>query len=186
MRYSNTHKAEVREQILVAAEKVLRLRGIDGVGIDAIMVEAGMTSGAFYSQFKSKKELLSDVLKRGFNDFNLVFLEALESEGLIGLVNAYLDEKHCLDIEGGCTIAALLCDLVRADRQTKQELNGHLKKMFEQFSQLFESSKEAEQGDAIAVLALLLGGIQMARASGDHTLTLKILEACKQYIIARL
>ena len=94
MRFKKNHKLEAREKILKAAERVLRLHGIDGVGIDAVMAEAGMTSGAFYNQFSSKRELLTEVLRRGFKDLNEGFQVASQGGGLREFIDTYLSEEN--------------------------------------------------------------------------------------------
>ena len=50
-------RAETRERILTAAGRLFREHGVDGVGVDAVMREAGLTHGGFYAHFKSKGEL---------------------------------------------------------------------------------------------------------------------------------
>jgi len=47
------------QQILQAAEKLFSERSFDGVGVDAIGKEAGVTGSAIYRHFDSKDEILS-------------------------------------------------------------------------------------------------------------------------------
>ena len=54
-------KAETREKILSAAGALFRKRGIDAVGVDAIMHAAGLTHGGFYAHFASKEALVAEV-----------------------------------------------------------------------------------------------------------------------------
>src|SRR3954447_25446538 len=61
MRYSSEHKKQTRRRILDAAAILFRRHGIDGVGVDAIMREAGLTHGGFYGHFASKEELAGEV-----------------------------------------------------------------------------------------------------------------------------
>jgi TetR/AcrR family transcriptional repressor of nem operon len=58
-------KEKARELIVAAAGRKLRETGFDGIGVDGLMKEAKLTSGAFYTQFNSKKELLVEVLRDG-------------------------------------------------------------------------------------------------------------------------
>src|SRR5688572_33446925 len=62
MRYPSQHKAETREKILKAAARLFRESGYDGVGVDAIMNEVGLTAGGFYSHFSSKEALFSEAM----------------------------------------------------------------------------------------------------------------------------
>jgi AcrR family transcriptional regulator len=47
------------QQILAAAEKLFHERSFDGVGVDAIGKEAGVTGSAIYRHFDSKDEILA-------------------------------------------------------------------------------------------------------------------------------
>jgi len=51
VRVSKQAAAENRRRILTAAARLFREHGIDGAGVDAITAAAGLTHGAFYSQF---------------------------------------------------------------------------------------------------------------------------------------
>src|SRR2546429_9527245 len=57
MRVSKEQAAKNRERILEAASRLMRERGISGVGVDALANAAGMTHGSLYSQFGSKERL---------------------------------------------------------------------------------------------------------------------------------
>ncbi len=63
MRYPPDQKAKAKEAILQAGARTLRTTGFNGVGIDGLAAAAGVTSGAFYSNFASKEELLKEVIE---------------------------------------------------------------------------------------------------------------------------
>jgi AcrR family transcriptional regulator len=186
LRFKKNHKLEAREKILKAAERVLRLHGIDGVGIDAVMAEAGMTSGAFYNQFSSKRELLTEVLRRGFKDLNEGFQVASQGGGLREFIDTYLSEENRKDIAGGCSVSPLLSELGRSDASTREGLQPEMKETARQLSSLFPDPAEAEKSEAWAVLALLLGGLQLSRATDDEALAKQTLEGCRRFILDRL
>jgi TetR/AcrR family transcriptional regulator, transcriptional repressor for nem operon len=54
MRVSREKAAENRERIVDTASRLFREKGFDGVGLDAIMKDAGLTHGGFYGHFGSK------------------------------------------------------------------------------------------------------------------------------------
>ena len=62
MRVSKEQAAENRERILKAASRLMRERGISGVGVDALTEAAGMTHGSLYSQFGSKERLVEEAV----------------------------------------------------------------------------------------------------------------------------
>jgi AcrR family transcriptional regulator len=55
-------REETRQRIFAAAGRVFESQGIAAASIEAIAEEAGFTRGAFYSNFTSKDELISDML----------------------------------------------------------------------------------------------------------------------------
>src|SRR5690348_15709591 len=54
-------RTETHQRILDAAGRLFRQNGIDGVGVDAVMREAGLTHGGFYAHFASKDALAAEV-----------------------------------------------------------------------------------------------------------------------------
>ena len=62
MRYSKEHKQATRQRIVEAAGRRFKEDGIDGTGVATVMSDAGLTNGAFYAHFKSKEDLVANVL----------------------------------------------------------------------------------------------------------------------------
>src|SRR5207249_249226 len=56
-------RAETRQQLFEAAAKVFQETGIGAASIDAIAEAAGLTRGAFYSNFANKDELIVAMLE---------------------------------------------------------------------------------------------------------------------------
>ncbi|WP_280387687.1 TetR/AcrR family transcriptional regulator [Nocardia wallacei] len=55
-------QALTRERLLAAARELFAEHGYDGASVDAIAAEAGLTRGAVYSGFPSKRALFAEVL----------------------------------------------------------------------------------------------------------------------------
>lgn len=53
MAWKESHKLESRQRILAAAAELFTRKGFNQVGIDEVMLAAGMTRGAFYAHFNS-------------------------------------------------------------------------------------------------------------------------------------
>ena len=62
MRYPPDQKTKAREAILQAGAPALRTNGFNGIGVDGLAAAAGVTSGAFYSNFPNKEALLESVI----------------------------------------------------------------------------------------------------------------------------
>src|SRR6202158_6408561 len=63
MRRSKEKAAQNREQILTAAARLFRERGIGATGVAAITDDAGLTHGAVYSQFGSKEVIAAEAVR---------------------------------------------------------------------------------------------------------------------------
>lgn len=57
-------KADTRERLLAAAERLATTKGVARVTLDAVAEAAGVTKGAIYSNFDSKEELLLETVLR--------------------------------------------------------------------------------------------------------------------------
>ena len=68
MRVSRQQAAENRQRIVEAASRLFRERGFDGVGVDAVMKEAGLTHGGFYGHFASKDALIAEAVAKALAD----------------------------------------------------------------------------------------------------------------------
>ncbi|MCG7207409.1 TetR/AcrR family transcriptional regulator [Streptomyces arenae] len=80
------------QQILRAAEKLFYERSFDGVGVDAIGKEAGVTGSAIYRHFESKDEILEVLFDQAID---ALLVKVGEPEGdpreeLARLVNAHI------------------------------------------------------------------------------------------------
>ena len=66
-RAASTHRDEQRAAILSAAARLFREQGYDKVSMTAVAREVGLKQSSLYYWFKSKEQLLDEVLVDGFN-----------------------------------------------------------------------------------------------------------------------
>jgi len=59
----------LREKILQVATDLFQTRGINSTGVDTIVAVAGTTKMTLYKYFRSKEDLILEVLQRGHQDF---------------------------------------------------------------------------------------------------------------------
>jgi len=57
-------RAETRERLIEAAERVFARRGFHGASVDEVAEEAGFSTGALYSNFAGKEDLFLALLER--------------------------------------------------------------------------------------------------------------------------
>lgn len=67
----------LREKILNVASDLFQSRGINSTGVDTIVAVAGTTKMTLYKHFKTKEDLILEVLKKGQHDFESWLQESL-------------------------------------------------------------------------------------------------------------
>ena len=75
----STKGEATREQILGAAERLMIAHGYTATSLDDILVEAGLTKGAFFYHFKSKVELARAMIRRYSENDQSFFRNLLET-----------------------------------------------------------------------------------------------------------
>src|SRR5204862_1820581 len=109
MRYPKDQKQATRQRILDAAGRRFKQDGIDGAGIAAVMSDAGPTNGAFYAHFKSKEDLVANVLADHLRAQRQNFdSQPPDRAGLEAFIRAYLSLEYREQRAVGCSSAALL------------------------------------------------------------------------------
>jgi TetR/AcrR family transcriptional repressor of nem operon len=178
MRYPKDQKQATRQRILEAAGRRFKQDGIDGAGVAAVMSDAGLTNGAFYAHFKSKEDLVANVLADQLRTQRQGF-DGLPSDraGLEAIVRLYLSPQHRDQCADGCPSAALLDEIVRRPATTRQVFtNEQLATADEIAARLDPSDVEAARTDALTLLGLMLGTLQLSRALTDRDLSDQLLE----------
>ena len=179
MRYAPEHNEATRERILEAASRLFREHGIAAVGLAKIMTEAGLTVGTFYTHFKSKEALLREALLRSLDARHEELEQALRGADIEFLVRAYLSPEHRDAAGTGCPVAALASEVARHPRATRHTFASHNAPTLDALAAWLSSrqGKEVSRADAAALLGLLAGTLQIARATPDRAESDAILEA---------
>lgn len=180
MRFPKDHKAKTRERILDAAATVFRRDGFAGAGVDAVMKEAGLTAGGFYAHFPSKDALFAEVIVHALRKSTLYtgpHLDGLSgAEWVAAAVGRYLSPQHRERMESGCPLPPLLSEVARGTPEAKAGFEGELTA-----AAGLIGGHLPEPGDtAFAVLALMVGGMVLARGVADPALGDRILGACRE------
>jgi AcrR family transcriptional regulator len=179
MRYAPEHNEATRERILEAASRLFRQHGIAAVGLAKIMAEADLTVGTFYTHFRSKEALLREALLRSLDDRHAQLEPALHGADVESLARAYLSPEH-RDAPGtGCPVAALAAEVGRHPRATRTAFASRNGPTLDAIAGWLTSrrGRQAGRADAAALLGLLAGTLQLARATPDRAESDAILEA---------
>jgi TetR/AcrR family transcriptional regulator, transcriptional repressor for nem operon len=185
VRYAADQKAKTRGRILEAAGKVFRREGYHAAGVDKVMAEAGLTAGGFYAHFDSKEALLAEALEYAAAGIDERFARSTEKlsgrEWVEAFLGRYLNLEHCQAIDDGCPLAALVSEVARAGEPVKERFEAIVRELVSEVASQSRAS-DSTGGDArsIAVVALCLGGLGLARSVRDRGYAEQILNACRR------
>jgi len=182
MAYPTGHKERVRAKIVDSARSLFNRSGFDRVSVDSIMSHAGLTRGAFYSYFESKNDLYTEVLGCFFTDptwknrWEGVEIDAAAEAGP-QIVRAYLSRQHFDNVENSCPMVALPGDVARGDARLKTAFEGVFKAMVNLLGRDVKADNAAREDTAMAIAALCIGGMVVARSMNDKVLADRLRDA---------
>ncbi|MGH2874760.1 MAG: TetR/AcrR family transcriptional regulator [Solirubrobacteraceae bacterium] len=114
VRYPPDQKEKARAVLLEAGVEQMKANGFNGIGVDGIAGAAGVTSGAFYSNFANKAEMLAAIIETYLGQFSDTPDSPHDDiDGLKDFLAYYIGDAHCLDVETGCVMPALSEDVAR-------------------------------------------------------------------------
>jgi TetR/AcrR family transcriptional repressor of nem operon len=177
-RYGKEHKEATRRRIIETAGRRFKQDGVDGSGIATLMSDAGLTNGAFYAHFDSKDDLVATVVGEEVGRQATAFAELPPGRaGLAAFVSSYLSRDHRDHRDTGCPSAALLDEIGRCDEQTKRAYTKGATAILDEISgRLAPEDPGSARGTALALYALMVGTMQLARALSDRRLSDAVLE----------
>lgn len=177
MRYEKGRKHASRRRIMDVAAERFRHDGIAATGLAKIMSEAGLTNGAFYPHFQSKAELVRESIAAALDEQSERLEGLLTAGGLETALSAYLSPAHRDDPGHGCALAALLPELAREPSETRRFYAERFLATLRQLSAALPPRTQDPEGVAIGIYALLIGTLQLSRATEGTPLSDRILAA---------
>lgn len=180
MRYKPGHKEEKRKELLKASGALVKQSGFAATGVDALMQAAGVTSGAFYSHFSSKSDLLKALVESELQASREMW-EGNSNETAEDWVNfeldRYLNMGHVRHPEAGCILPSLGSEIARADILVRELFEKELRKGQGGLAQRLGSDDLAW-----AFLCQLVGAILIARAMPSDASQRAVIEASKHFL----
>jgi TetR/AcrR family transcriptional regulator, transcriptional repressor for nem operon len=202
MPYAPEHSVETRSRILDSARRLFNRNGLTAISIDEVMEGAGLTRGGFYRHFTSKEELYAEAITHFVNAGHSTAWQrqALENrpEGAAlarAILDAYLSRAHLDDVEGSCPIIGLATDVARSGDTAKRAYRV----VMEMMAGIFAANLGGQHGSAnprdgannqeqreraLAVVALCVGGMVLARAMDDDGVADELRGAAHRYAVA--
>ena len=184
MPYPAGHCNGVKVKIVDSARRLFNRHGFENVSISQIMGGAGLTHGGFYSYFKSKSELYSEVLGCFFTDpqwksrWEGVDVDLSSSDAGPQVVRAYLSQQHFEDVENSCPMTALPTDVSRSGRGPKRAFETIFQAMVRVLERSSLQNGRPRRITAQAIAALCVGGMVVARAMVNRAIADELREAC--------
>lgn len=191
---ASRHQADLnRESVVAGASRVMREHGVDKSAIAEIMLEAGLSHGAFYSQFESKEELAAEACAYAFDvatkHWNALVDNAAHGTGEVraAVLERYLSAAHRDDPRTGCPGAALAPDATRDNEALR--LRGAyvagIAGMTDAVERMMPASlsKKRRRQRALQTVATMLGAVTIARATQGSAFSDDILQAAREALL---
>ncbi|MGM4923044.1 TetR/AcrR family transcriptional regulator [Tardiphaga sp. 804_B3_N1_9] len=164
MRVTKEKAAEHHEAIILAASRLFRECGFDGVSVIEVMKMADLTHGAFYGHFESKDALAAEACRHAFDERLSVWPAGMT---LKSFVNIYLSSRHRDKPSEGCPVAAFASSIYRQAANVRREYAKGVEIYVRQLAAQFEAHGQTRAGSrksAVVMLSALVGAITVARS----------------------
>jgi AcrR family transcriptional regulator len=189
MPYSTEHKARTRTRIIESARRLFNRHGFSEVSIDDVMADAGLTRGGFYKHFTAKEDLyqvavLQFICAERPEPWQMQHISPdARGENLARMiVDAYLSDEHFEDREASCPMIALPSDVSRGNGMVKEAFRQVMEMMVGAFTGMTPSGKLDARERSLALVAQVVGGMVLARALDDRTLSDEVREATRKQV----
>ncbi len=174
--------SQTRKRILAEAGRALFTRGPLEPSVSEVMAAAGLTVGGFYAHFDSKEALMveafGELLRERRQSMKQLdsTLAPLDRRTLAAAF--YLSRRHRDSTDRGCPLPGSVGEVARNAEPYQHLLAKHLELL------AADLAVSPEDGDkALADIALMVGGLALARALGAGELSDRILRAARMAVI---
>jgi len=179
-------KERTHETILTSAARLLRSKGIAGARVADVMSGAGLTVGGFYAHFSSKEALVDDVLRLTASRLRERLLTGLEAKDEADraevVLKRYLSASHRDDVENGCPFPAVVGEVATTAPEHRKVLAEQVDTFAKELQRVLPGTDRlAPRHLAIGLLALMVGGLGLARALRGTALSDEVIKACRAF-----
>ncbi|MBV9461441.1 MAG: TetR/AcrR family transcriptional regulator [Bradyrhizobium sp.] len=187
MRYPSDQKTKAKKAILQAGARALRTNGFNGIGVDGLAASAGVTSGAFYSNFANKEALLEQVIESCVGE---PFIDAESGslterqDRLREWLAMYISADHRADPASGCVMPTLSADVARANPLVRVTYERKMLELVRKMANVFDGPETEREQRAWSIIAMMVGAITISRAMPDGKAAARALDSALQCAIA--
>jgi len=171
MPYPPEHRERTRERIIRSAQVLFNRHGFDGVSIDGIMANAGLTRGGFYKYFAKKSDLYAEAIALALREPPVgrwpgVSVDFAAADAARQVIRAYLSREHFENVDTSCPLVGVPSDVARGDPAVKRVFEEVFKGMVD----LFRKSllRDDARQRALVMAGICVGGMVVARGLADR------------------
>jgi TetR/AcrR family transcriptional repressor of nem operon len=177
-------KEQSHQTILVSAAQLLRHRGIAGARVADVMSGAGLTVGGFYAHFASKTELVDETLRETASALRARLFERIEEKPPADraevILRRYLSPAHRDLKTEGCPLPAVVGEIGTTAPEHGPVLRELIDAMATELSTHLSGARPVPRRHlALALVALMYGGLSLSRALKGTDLSDELLRACR-------
>lgn len=173
-------KAATRAMILGLAAQRLREEGLAGNAVHRLMRDCGLTHGGFYVHFPSKEALDVAALEAAMAEHEardaVIPADLPRAERRKQRARRYLSRQHRDQTAQGCPLAALLSEAAHGSEALRE---AYQRLLACAVTDAGDAEGAAPPSEELALIALAMGGLALARAVPDAALSDAILVACR-------
>lgn len=174
MGHSQAEKAQNRDRILAKAARQARDAGLESISVGALMKSVGLTHGGFYGHFESRSALLAEALERALSDGESR-ARRTSPRRFADMVRSYLSRSHRDSRDEGCAMAALVCDVARADEVSRRAMENHVEAFIAGAAQVLDG----DEPKAMLAVSAMIGALALSRVLTDPARSDTLLRAVR-------
>lgn len=178
-------KERSHQTILESAALLLREKGISGARVADVMKGAALTVGGFYAHFASKDELVDEALRRTGAELRDRLFARLDEKPAADraevILRRYLSAAHRdASASLGCPLPAVVGEVGTSAPQHRAALAEQVEALAAGLEEHLPAGRIVPRRVmAIALVALMYGGLSLARALRGTELSDDVLRACR-------
>ena len=189
MNAKEQQKEKSHATILESAARLLRERGISGARVADVMKGAGLTVGGFYAHFDSKEALVDEALRKTAAEMRDRLFAKIEDKPAEAraevILKRYLAPAHRDAQSLGCPFPAVIGEVGTIAPEHGGALAEEVDALSQRLEQYLPKNRSgSRRALALGLVALMYGGLSLARAVKGTDLSDEVLRACRMIGVA--
>jgi TetR/AcrR family transcriptional repressor of nem operon len=145
-----TKGEDTRKRILDTAQELILVRGYGGMSVDQLIGELGMTKGAFFHHFKSKRQLARTLIGRFADEGVALFRNSLARamkysddplQQVLIIIRQYEEIFEGLsEPYEGCLLAAYVYEMQQFDEDIREVINAEFRLSRKELTRLLRAA----------------------------------------------